>query len=295
MGINMGNALVLSIDTEFNNPEAPYLSIYDPIESRTGSLYLWDASSASFTPPSGVNTTIAVKNVLEAYAAGLGFGFKSSSSASVLKSEVTPKGGIHLIGTQTDGYTDANMWQGFTTNVALKAKLYALLSASSPNIYFSIWTRSTRISGGKTTGVYGPVVKYINGTTANILLLLHSQYAAINGSSLNTTTSKLGVNFRNPAILAPNYYQVNMKGYNGTLGNTDLLIGNGRLSPYNQAQILNDVPSLIIYRIYIEDLNASGRTFAEVKAIDDAEFEKAFAVGGRFYGDTWSDPATILP
>ncbi|WP_171495393.1 hypothetical protein, partial [Acinetobacter soli] len=82
---------------------------------------------------------------------------------------------------------------------------------------------------------------------------------------------------------------------NGTLGNTDLLIGNGRLSPYNQAQILNDVPSLIIYRIYIEDLNASGRTFAEVKAIDDAEFEKAFAVGGRFYGDTWSDPATILP
>ncbi len=37
------------------------------------------------------------------------------------------------------------------------------------------------------------------------------------------------------------------------------------------------------------------RTFDQVRAIDEAEHTKAFGVGGRFYGDTWSDPATLLP
>lgn len=69
-------------------------------------------------------------------------------------------------------------------------------------------------------------------------------------------------------------------------------IGGGTLEPYNAT---SGNPSWILYRIYIEDLSLSGRTYEQVKAIDDAEFAKAFAAGGKFFDDTWNDPATVLP
>lgn len=61
------------------------------------------------------------------------------------------------------------------------------------------------------------------------------------------------------------------------------------------SQALNSSPSYVLYRVYIEDLSLSGRTYEQVKSIDDAEHAKAFGIGGRFHGDTWSNPATLLP
>lgn len=56
-----------------------------------------------------------------------------------------------------------------------------------------------------------------------------------------------------------------------------------------------NLPSYIIYRLTVEDLTVSGRSYADFSAIDLDEFTKAFAVGGRYYGDTYSDPATLVP
>lgn len=52
-------------------------------------------------------------------------------------------------------------------------------------------------------------------------------------------------------------------------------------------------PSAIFYRFYLEDLTLSGRTWAEVDALDARLFASAFAPGGRYYADTFTDPATI--
>lgn len=53
-------------------------------------------------------------------------------------------------------------------------------------------------------------------------------------------------------------------------------------------------PSQVIYRLYVEDLYVSGRTFAQVRDIDYALYQKAFAEDGKYYGDTLpTDPATI--
>lgn len=51
--------------------------------------------------------------------------------------------------------------------------------------------------------------------------------------------------------------------------------------------------SWALYRMYLEDLTISGRTFAQVEAIESAEYSKAFAPGGRYNGDTHTSPATI--
>jgi hypothetical protein len=54
------------------------------------------------------------------------------------------------------------------------------------------------------------------------------------------------------------------------------------------------VDSHIIYRFYLEDLTVSGRSYAEVDAISWAEYQKhVLTVGGRYYGDTFTNPTTI--
>ena len=46
----------------------------------------------------------------------------------------------------------------------------------------------------------------------------------------------------------------------------------------------------ILYYAYAEDLTVSGRTYAQVAALDRAYFTAQLAVGGLYYGDTWTAP-----
>ena len=56
----------------------------------------------------------------------------------------------------------------------------------------------------------------------------------------------------------------------------------------------NKLHSWILYRTYVEDLSVSGRTYAEVDALDYALYEKhVLTADGRYYGDTYTDPATL--
>ncbi|MDQ0731137.1 hypothetical protein QFZ57_001931 [Arthrobacter sp. B1I2] len=37
----------------------------------------------------------------------------------------------------------------------------------------------------------------------------------------------------------------------------------------------------------------SGRSYAQLEALDAALYAEAFGVGGRYYGDSFTDPAKI--
>lgn len=52
--------------------------------------------------------------------------------------------------------------------------------------------------------------------------------------------------------------------------------------------------SAVVYRLTLEDLTVSGRTFAQFGAIDDALYALMFAAGGRYNGDTYT-AVTALP
>lgn len=49
----------------------------------------------------------------------------------------------------------------------------------------------------------------------------------------------------------------------------------------------------IFYSAYVEDCDVSGRTAAAAKAWRQDQVAADFAPGGRYYGDTWTDPATV--
>ena len=52
-------------------------------------------------------------------------------------------------------------------------------------------------------------------------------------------------------------------------------------------------PSYILYRLYIEDLTVSGRTFEEVADIESSIAKARFSEGGLYFNDTFTDPSTI--
>lgn len=52
--------------------------------------------------------------------------------------------------------------------------------------------------------------------------------------------------------------------------------------------------STIFYRFYAEDLTVSGSTFDQVNALDKQLYDEAFAVGGKFYNDSYTAPAALF-
>ena len=301
--------LILRMKSKINNANAPQLIQHDPIESRTGSLFLWDAGLA----PLSIMPTIgqSLPNLLSEYvnASGKEFTFAMGTTSqaehdSYLRRELTAKKGLHWMASQsrTTDLAAGNTYFGVKANTALKTHMANNIMGTKPSIFISIWTNATRYVT-KTDGYAGLLV-YVNGNTANIAAYLQSAVTRITlgGSSPYQATSKLGLTYRQAAIVNnPNFYSANIDRYGGTgiTASNDLIIGAGQIPPYSGSiatkQAWNASPSYILYRVYVEDLSLSGRTFDEVRAIDEAEHAKAFAVGGRFYGDTWNDPATLLP
>jgi hypothetical protein len=53
-------------------------------------------------------------------------------------------------------------------------------------------------------------------------------------------------------------------------------------------------PSMVFYRVYMENLTISRRTHAQIDALDYALYQKeVLTPGGRFYGDTFTNPSTL--
>lgn len=300
--------LVLTVDTEFNNPDAPYITLYDPIESRDGSLFLWDAGRAPMGSMPAIGAPLP--NLLSEYmnASGKEFTFAMGGSSQVehdsyVRRELTAKKGLHWIASQSRA-TDlaaGGTYLGIKANAALKTHMSANIMSGTPSLFISIWTNATRYVT-KVNG-YSALLMYVNNNTTNIAAYLETSKTAIfvGGSLPSPSVSKLNLNYRQSAIVnAPNFYQATPKpAGTGITSSNDLIIGTGHIPPYSGAiasnQAWNASPSYVLYRVYVEDLSLSGRTFDQVRAIDEAEHAKAFGIGGRFHGDTWSNPATLLP
>lgn len=298
--------LILRIKGKINNPDAPKLIKYDPIEHRTGSLFLWDAGLQNFSSVPIVGSTIP--NLLDEYSGGSGNAltlekgtFGNAVHDAYIKRELTAKKAMHFIVAQNySGDTYATINNALSANAALQAKLFSKISNNPnlSNLYISIWEKVTRVAP---SGANAPELAYISSTSS---LSDHVFVKQVNNFSPIVSSQSISQNFLNKlnsdvSVLGQkNRNLMNIKGVvgAGVLSGTKAMFALfGSTAPWAGASYLNKSASRIIYRIYIEDLNLSGRTFEQVKMIDDAEFEKAFAVGGRFYNDTWSDPATVLP
>lgn len=296
-------ALVLRLKGEINNPDAPFLIKYDPIESQKGSLFLWDAGIAPLASAPDVGASI--QNILSEYAPATGNALEltkgtmsDASHISYIKREITSKGGLHFIVSQTYSGNDwGPLFNALSANAQLQEQLRSKLMGVNPNLFVSVWERTTRIGGGTSAHT----MQYMSSVSSRgdhaFYKRVNETVAAVSSSS-SSTSALLKEDTDSAVVGVPNKQVMNLKGVAGAgvlTGTKAHFSLNGWDVPNSSALAKNKSPSQIIYRIYVEDLSLSGRTYEQVKAIDDAEFAKAFAVGGRFHGDTWSNPATVLP
>lgn len=265
-----------------------------------GSIMLVDLSAINWDP-TGSATVIGNLAMDEAKAltglteSNLRSFLVAGSQISGLKFERTKKGGFHIMADQATFHNSAYSTLRFVNN-ALGA--WIKTNMTGHQYYLDIWSRLTRsavinsASGQSALHMFGAsdVFAVVMDTTGNKTLLTTAQAG---GSLLSDTYLKdntAGEEFRMAlaGTLVSGAAEISLAHTGVRLRTlTAASAANGGATPYTGA------PSFIMYNWYLEDLTASGRTAEEVDAIRKKQFQDAFAVGGVFYGDTWTDPSTV--
>lgn len=282
---------------------APKLITRDPIEAK-GSLMLFDGQHdfAPFTglPAVAAQVPNALANLCQALtgASGEDLNFKVQTArpdSAQFKSERTAKGGIHGIVTQSGSQTATETYMLYGP----KAVSDYILAHPTHQFYFSLWSLVTR--AGLTSLAGQSPFHYTNGVAATTNNLFHMQAGLPSpgfpsAPSFRGTKAVPSYSDHNVAVVPPmkRFGCVSVQGFTGTPPSAAdrVQLGVGTFSAWNTLNY-NICPSRIIYRGYAEDLTASGRTYAEVEALDYAMFQAAFAPGGKFYGDTFTSPTTL--
>ncbi|MGP5446159.1 hypothetical protein, partial [Pseudomonas helleri] len=198
---------------------------------------------------------------------------------------LTVKGGLHVIKSKVNDLNNTR----FTLRIPAAIKAY-LLANKSHSFYFSIWQQVTR----KFDAADMPLAVLAESAYTNDFLI----NIQVNGTPGGASTNTLGKasNLDPFSATGSAKHQVAVSKATGSLNNmayTDLFIFGGCPSAGVMNSALHKGGSQILYRVYLEDLTVSGRTYADVKEQDDVLFQAAFAPGGKFYGDTHTDPANL--
>jgi hypothetical protein len=282
--------LAIQSPAVFNNTALPLF----PFESVPGTvLHIEPARSASLVSLSS-GTTIPD---LAGNIAGVGATIRSENYATAVgKLERTTKGGIHAAikpGTSTYGY--------FEINPNLAVYQY-ILDNIDHEFFFSVWGYVTRAGTVSGEGIFSLSFSANVGTSDCLALFLTSGTSAPTPPKLKGVQSSVTGNLN---LGAPQPFRVNMgvQGYTGTITRTaesavtkadSIFLGAGAHGNLGTGGTAAGGASKIIYRAFIEDVTVSGRGFEELAALDNAFYIKeVLTSGGRYFGDTFTDPATL--
>lgn len=211
--------------------------------------------------------------------------------------ERSAKGGIHILPSQANQVTNNNYWIA-RLPAAIRTYVWNLLPGDGLNgIYFSFWFVTTRGNlSGLTTMSYAHMIAGA-GTTPYVYHTAASPVAA--GGLLGSYSGSSG----NARIILGG-----ASAFGGTKPGAPLptssLFGNGLMDQWGISTNRNKAGGRLYVRAKFEDLRLNKRSnnglggtiaeeFAAAQAADVAAWTAAFAVGGAFYGDTWTDPASF--
>lgn len=297
----MGLKVVLS-GVNFTDTTLPKLE-KDPM-LNAGSLILID-----FANPSGwtSGSTLPVNNDLipniawEKAAALLGSGTASSlsnifrsaltgTSSSKHKEEFTTKKAFHGIVSQNPGVANQ---ENFRIEAAAAIRQYLLDSlpetGSGRDFFLSMWYKTTRIAAHDTT-----VKSHFASTTSNFAYYMSTKAQEADIGDVLSTDSRLTNPNTADTLSIRNVHFNGFRGVKtGGILTTQLVPAAWGSHGAWAGTSLTTSGSYILYRYYLEDLTASGRTYAQADAQDQAMYNEAFGVGGRFYGDTYTSPSTL--
>ena len=309
--------LALGIITRLENKGWITKTSSDPIMAN-GSTWLFDPSHSEGGFTGTPNDSDIVPNIAWQKAASiigtgnatsLGTYISKIDTASDLLVERSTKGGLHAILSQDSDYVGGSS-QGIMLQPNAAIQQY-LDNNTDDDWYFSVWFTVTRNPLSQTPGGVNNVapqsVLHKAQNTGNYLCHMQGVWTPTPPSSSNNYIGKITLpnsnGYEAAQLGSPRLRAIGTTGYSGTqpamnnsgLGNGSnglkVLLGSGDAWGYfnNGA-----APSIIAYRAYAENLTVSARSFADVAAIDQLLYNEAFDEGGRFYGDSWADPASFV-
>lgn len=285
-------AIIKVLDVAFTGDgvNAPKLTKIDKIECD-GSLFLIDPTHPyAHLKSDSLTTGDSLKNLLSNKLldiAGGGLNVDATVStvgSSKLKMERTSKGGIH-------GMLDQPNITSENYKILFPPKALDYINTHKEHqYYFSLWQRTTRKTTYTDGNFHPTYMTLANSTSAgNFILAINTNGMVVNNN--------LGINCISPKEEINHLFSVGVgSGAKYTISE-GVLWGVGKFGAWNGSGNTNSqdkLPSQIFYRSYMEDLTVSGRTYEEVMYIDNQLYTKeVLTVGGRYYGDTFTDPYTI--
>lgn len=274
-----GLKFVLS-GVKFTDPNLPVLGA-DPILTN-GSLVLVDMSKVDGSiPVSGSLLPNLAEDKAKVLAGGsstvtLSYGVADTGVSKVNR---TPKGGIYFAN-KPEVITNPFPANYLKIEVLGAIKDYIMANYKSldksknHDFYFSLWMEIAYV-GSSTFGVS----QLANISNHNVAKVYYFERAA----GLTAGRVKFSKKADQYGSSDP------------TNSNTVWHLFNAGKVGLNSYKIEERKPeSTIFYRYYAEDLTVSGRTFDQVSAIDQALYDAAFAQGGKFSGDNYSNPAALF-
>ncbi|ATC25220.1 hypothetical protein [Caulobacter vibrioides] len=285
--------------------------LYDDPGISAGTLFLMDGahSKGAFTgvPANGGS----IPNIAASAAAELtgaapatlnGLVTFARESTSTLLVERTTKLGLHGLPSQS-AQTIANNGWFFTLPNAIRDYIWGLVPTGG--LYVSLMSCKTREYTGSPAAPQSHAHIH-SATAATTNYLLHSlggqAPVPISGSQLIGKTPASP-----PAVNTSMLSAIGVSNWTGTKpssgANTITGFGVGIFGSWSSLNI-NKGDGIVLYRIKVEDLtntrranNGAGGTLAEEYAAalarDQEDFNTFFGVGGKFNGDTWTNPATF--
>lgn len=284
----MGRKLIIT-GTKLTNLSAPRIAEIDKIESP-GSLMLIDPTHPHNPWPAGLPSAngATLPNVLGKFATALA-GPGTDVTQVAIKGwtggegllERTAKGGIHGIISPTVATTATN----FNLSLTDAAEAYVLANPTH-KFYISTWRRDTKLDSPAGTTVQWYFTHSI-GAGGNYLN--YGRTDTIIGGTVRSTSRTLA-----PVISSGTWDKWTGGAPTQVNQLSTVMFPFGQNSFAYDSTIVRRSGARVYYRAYVEDLTVSGRTAEQVDAIDYALFSKeVLTPGGRYYGDTFTDPVTI--
>ncbi len=279
---------------DFTHPEEQWPAGVPTAVSPTSGIYYPNLAIDQLKSLTGLSQDADVKTRI----ATLGTGW---TNPALGKLERTSKGGLHGIASQVTDPSGCTFGLGFSDPIKQFILDHSAVSGGATvgmhQFYVSVWGRTTRAA---LTGIANNTTnetEFTNTTTpASNILVKIGQGATTSTVSGGVAGTNMFTGSLNPwlASASSGFNWVGTKpttpaGFAGrvmTLGANDMYA--------SSADLRRAKAGRMVYRSYLEDLTVSGRTYAQVYALDLALYTKeVLTVGGRYYGDTFTDPATI--
>jgi hypothetical protein len=206
--------------------------------------------------------------------------------------ERSNKGGLHFMVSTTVSVSNNLAYVQRSTALATY-----LLANPTHDMYLGVSYKNTRMAPPPgVLAIYYPYKVTVNSTVG-----VNNGYVAIGNQTstgvaqflpYSSETTRIAVN----SDVAPGGETHAAVGTTDAQPNFTGSVHQGLILGGAPSAVVNQVQSHLCWRFYLEDLTVSGRNYSQVYAVDHAIHTKeVLTAGGRYYGDTYSNPVTTVP